>query len=136
MRFLSTKQRWHASRFRSEQDHNLWLFGRSMDQTGLDGQESSPDLPLPGSSRPSSKRSSVGKAGLMLVMFTLYYVSELFIIGPRTNVYPVAGILIVTTGYGYALFSIVCLVCGLPCGLLLMAVGGLMHRTNRAPQTV
>ena len=107
-----------------------------MNRLGLDGQESSPALPLPGSSPPSSKRSSVGKAGLVLVMFTLYYVSELFIIGPRTNVYPVAGILIVTTGYGYALFSIVCLVCGLPCGLLLMAVGGLMHRTDRAPQTV
>ena len=107
-----------------------------MNRSGLDGQESSPALPLPGSSPPSSKRSSVGKAGLVLVMFTLYYVSELFIIGPRTNVYPVAGILIKTTGYGYALFSIVCLVCGLPFGLLLMAIGGLMHRTVRGPPTV
>ena len=107
-----------------------------MDQPGFDGSKPLNSAPAAGPPRAKSKRSGVGKAGLVLVMFTLYYVSELFIIGPRTNVYPVAGILIKTTGYGYALFSIVCLVCGLPFGLLLMTVGGLMHRTNQAPRTV
>lgn len=107
-----------------------------MDQQGFDGPKPLNGTPVAGPSRTKSKRSSVGKAGLLLVVFTLYYVSELFIIGPRTNVYPVAGILITTTGYGYALFSILCLVCGLPFGLLLMAIGGLMHRTDRAPHRV
>ena len=107
-----------------------------MDQSGFDGPKPLNSTSAAGPPRAKSKRSGVGKAGLVLVMFTLYYVSELFIIGPRTNVYPVAGILIKTTGYGYALFSIVCLVCGLPFGLLLMAIGGLMHRTYQAPQTV
>ena len=107
-----------------------------MDQSGFDGPKPLNSTSAAGPPRAKSKRSGVGKAGLVLVMFTLYYVSELFIIGPRTNVYPVAGILIKTTGYGYALFSIVCLVCGLPFGLLLMAIGGLMHRTLRGPPTV
>lgn len=59
----------------------------------------------------------------MVVILLGYYLLELTIIGPQTDLYIIMGVLVTTTGMAGVLCTPFLIICGLPFGLILMYFG-------------